>query len=237
VVRLAAAAIVLGTGLAFAAGSGAATDSGLLSIKVSGHGGVYARSTRLVACSGSCLANYRSTASTLVVTAVPSAGWQFSHWVGACVGTSPTCRLHVGARTHLTAVFSVSPPKPSTTTTVVPAGSVITVTAGRASNEYSFVLSSQSVTMGVVTFEVTNAGVLPHNFEVCAVPGDLTADSCAGATTPTLMGGAPALMGGGGGQTSAYLTVTFTAPGTYEYLSTIPGQAAAGMKGLLTVTG
>jgi uncharacterized cupredoxin-like copper-binding protein len=44
-------------------------------------------------------------------------------------------------------------------------------------------------------------------------------------------------MGGGGGQTSAYLTVTFTAPGTYEYLCTIPGQAAAGMKGLLTVTG
>jgi uncharacterized cupredoxin-like copper-binding protein len=31
------------------------------------------------------------------------------------------------------------------------------------------------------------------------------------------------------------LTVTFTAPGTYEYLCTVPGHAAAGSKGLLTV--
>jgi plastocyanin len=237
VVKVAAAAIALAIGLAFSANSGSATDSGLLSIKVTGHGGVYSRSTRLAVCSGSCLANYRSTASMLVVRAVPNAGWQFSHWAGGCLGTSPVCRLHVASHSHLTAVFVVSPPKTPTTTPTVPAGSVITVTAGRASNEYSFVLSSQSVPMGVVTFEVTNAGVLPHNFQVCAVPGDLTADSCVGATTPTLMGGAPALMGGGGGQTSAYLTVTFTAPGTYEYLSTIPGQAAAGMKGLLTVTG
>jgi uncharacterized cupredoxin-like copper-binding protein len=33
----------------------------------------------------------------------------------------------------------------------------------------------------------------------------------------------------------ATLTVTFTAPGTYEYLCTLPGHAAAGMKGELRV--
>jgi hypothetical protein len=32
------------------------------------------------------------------------------------------------------------------------------------------------------------------------------------------------------------LRVTFKAPGTYEYLCTVPGHAAAGSKGLLTVT-
>ena len=31
--------------------------------------------------------------------------------------------------------------------------------------------------------------------------------------------------------------MTFTAPGTYEYLCTVPGHAAGGMKGLLTVVG
>jgi uncharacterized cupredoxin-like copper-binding protein len=34
---------------------------------------------------------------------------------------------------------------------------------------------------------------------------------------------------------SANLTVTFTKPGTYRYLCTLPGHAEAGMKGVLTV--
>ena len=37
-----------------------------------------------------------------------------------------------------------------------------------------------------------------------------------------------------GSETS--LTVTFTKPGTYRYLCTVPGHAAAGMKGDLKVT-
>ena len=36
--------------------------------------------------------------------------------------------------------------------------------------------------------------------------------------------------------TSHSLTVTFTKVGKYEYLCTVPGHAAAGMRGLLTVT-
>ena len=34
---------------------------------------------------------------------------------------------------------------------------------------------------------------------------------------------------------SAKLTVTFTKPGKYAYLCTLPGHAAAGMKGVLIV--
>jgi nitrite reductase (NO-forming) len=71
-----------------------------------------------------------------------------------------------------------------------------------------------------VTFHVSNVGAIPHDFFVCSAPSDGTTNSCPGTGTP---------LGGG------TLTVTFTAPGTYEYLCTVPGHAAAGSKGLLTV--
>ena len=51
------------------------------------------------------------------------------------------------------------------------------------------------------------------------------ANSCTGKRTTAL----------GKGQ-SATLTVTLAKAGKYEYLCTVPGHAAGGMKGLLTVT-
>jgi plastocyanin len=132
---------------------------------------------------------------------------------------------------HLGAVFVATVPKAPSTTTSSPAaaGFVVTVTAGKPS-EFSFLLSTQVVPPGVVTFEITNSGTEPHNFEICSVTSDATANSCVGTTSTTLSGA------GGGGPSSASLTVTLSTPGTYEYLSTVPGQATAGMKGLLDVS-
>jgi uncharacterized cupredoxin-like copper-binding protein len=93
--------------------------------------------------------------------------------------------------------------------------------------EFFFTVSPKSVPHGSVTFTITNNGNLPHDFELCtkAVPS-ATATVCAGKKTPALI--SP-------GQT-AKLTVSVAKAGTYEYLCTVPGHAAAGMKGLLKVT-
>lgn len=107
------------------------------------------------------------------------------------------------------------------------ASTVVTVTAGKPST-FSFTLSTKTVKHGTVTFKVTNGDStgLPHDFKVCSKPSaSAAANSCAGKVTPSLGKGA-----------SATLTVTFAKPGTYEYLCTIPGHAAGGMKGLLKVT-
>jgi plastocyanin len=50
-------------------------------------------------------------------------------------------------------------------------------------------------------------------------------DKCTGTSTPVL---AP-------GSASATLTINFTTPGNYEYLSSVGDDAFAGMKGVLTV--
>jgi plastocyanin len=86
--------------------------------------------------------------------------------------------------------------------------------------EFAITLSTKTVRQGTVTFHVSNVGDIPHDFFVCSAPSDGTANSCRGTGTP---------LGGG------TLRVAFTAPGTYEYLCTVPGHAAAGSKGLLTV--
>ena len=228
--RKATAAALTTCSLFLVASSFAASGPRLLTVTVSGHGGVYSSVTKLLACKGSCRVNYRSNRATLVLTALPDAGWQFAHWVGGCVGTRPTCKVSVGAHAHVSAVFVVSPPPTTTTPTTVPAGNVVNVTAGKPS-EFSYSLSTQSVSQGVVTFRITNAGLIPHDFEICAVPGDGTATSCVGSATRIIDGQGAMMV-----PDAATLTVTFTAPGTYEYLCTIPGHAAAGMTGLLTVT-
>jgi plastocyanin len=89
---------------------------------------------------------------------------------------------------------------------------VVKVTAGKPS-EFRFALSTKTVKHGTVTFAVTGAGALPHNFKIN------------GKTTKLLSGG----------QTQN-LTVTFAKPGKYPYLCTVTGHAVAGMKGTLTVT-
>jgi len=112
-------------------------------------------------------------------------------------------------------------PTQTTTTTTTAAKAVATtviVTAGKPS-ELAFKLSTKKVPPGTVTFKVTNLGRLPHTFEICSSPKGGAANTCKGKLTPVLAQGK-----------SATLTVTL-AKGQYEYLCTVPGHAAAGMKG------
>jgi plastocyanin len=90
-----------------------------------------------------------------------------------------------------------------------PAGTTVTVTA----TEFKFALSATSVPHGTVTFKVVNKGALAHDFSIN------------GKKTPLI-----------NAKGSATLTVTFAKAGSYPYTCTVPGHAAAGMKGTLKVT-
>jgi uncharacterized cupredoxin-like copper-binding protein len=85
----------------------------------------------------------------------------------------------------------------------------VTVTA----SEFKFVLSSKSARRGLVTFKVKNVGKLGHDFKI------------KGRKTSVLSPGQ-----------SATLRVTFLKKGHYPYICTVPGHAAAGMKGVFTIT-
>ena len=89
--------------------------------------------------------------------------------------------------------------------------STVSVTAGKPT-ELRFVVLPKSVAKGAVTFKVVNKGTLVHDFKI------------AGKKTPRLAKGK-----------SATLRVTFAKAGKYPYLCTLPGHAAGGMKGVLTV--
>jgi uncharacterized cupredoxin-like copper-binding protein len=80
-----------------------------------------------------------------------------------------------------------------------------------SATEFHFKLSKTSVPHGTVTFTVKNAGKVGHDFKI------------GGKKTAVLKPGK-----------SAKLTVTLKA-GKAAYLCTVPGHAAAGMKGTLTV--
>jgi nitrite reductase (NO-forming) len=84
----------------------------------------------------------------------------------------------------------------------------VTVTA----TEFKFKLSKAKVPRGKITFKVVNHGKLPHDFKI------------AGKKTKLLKPGQ-----------STTLTVTITKSGRFAYLCTVPGHAAAGMKGKLAV--
>jgi uncharacterized cupredoxin-like copper-binding protein len=95
-------------------------------------------------------------------------------------------------------------------------------TAGKASllatvnvtaREFKFVLSAKSAKRGLVTFKVKNVGKLGHDFQI------------SGRKTKVLSPGQ-----------SATLRVTFLRKGAYPYTCTVPGHAAAGMKGVFTIT-
>jgi uncharacterized cupredoxin-like copper-binding protein len=88
------------------------------------------------------------------------------------------------------------------------ATAAVTVTA----SEFKFKLVPATVKHGSVTFTLVNKGKLPHDFKI------------AGKKTPLVKPGK-----------TAKLTVTLKA-GKSAYLCTVPGHAAAGMKGNLTVT-
>src|SRR5262245_41619523 len=95
----------------------------------------------------------------------------------------------------------------------VGAGAPAAPTALRVvARDYSYVLSRSRVPVGRVRFTVVNRGSVPHDFTI------------AGRRTPVLKPGR-----------SAVLTVTFTRAGTVAYRCSVPGHAALGMKGTLTV--
>jgi uncharacterized cupredoxin-like copper-binding protein len=87
----------------------------------------------------------------------------------------------------------------------------VTVTAAKPS-EFRFTLSKKTVPKGAVTFKVTNKGTVRHDFKITAKK------------TPLIAPGK-----------SATLKVTFKKARKYPYLCTVPGHAAAGMKGVLKV--
>jgi uncharacterized cupredoxin-like copper-binding protein len=76
-------------------------------------------------------------------------------------------------------------------------------------SEFKFVLSTKTVHAGAVKFTLLNRGKLPHDFKI------------AGKKTAQI-----------GPGKSATLMVTLKA-GRYPYSCTVPGHAAAGMKGVL----
>jgi uncharacterized cupredoxin-like copper-binding protein len=91
------------------------------------------------------------------------------------------------------------------------ASTTVTVTAGKPS-EFRFTLSRKSVKAGKVTFKIVNKGHLSHDFNI------------GGKTSHMVKPGK-----------STTLTVTLK-KGNRPYKCTVPGHAAAGMKGTLKVT-
>jgi uncharacterized cupredoxin-like copper-binding protein len=100
----------------------------------------------------------------------------------------------------------------------------IIVTMGKPT-EFAFTLSKTSnLPAGLITFKVTNKGVIGHSFKVCTKAVTTTkANSCVGVATKVLNKGQ-----------SATLTVPF-AKGQFEFLCTVSGHAAGGMKGIIGV--
>ena len=89
--------------------------------------------------------------------------------------------------------------------------SATTVKVG--AKEFKFTLSRKSAHHGKVTFKVTNKGHIQHDFKI------------AGKKTKLLSPGK-----------SASLTVTLKKGKKYRYTCTVPGHAAAGMKGSFKAT-
>ena len=104
------------------------------------------------------------------------------------------------------------------------AATTVAVTAGKPS-EFHFTLSKATFPHGTVTFKFSNGGTQPHVLKICASPKGGNANSCTGKATNQISPGQ-----------SAILVYAFKTKGTYEYLCTVPGHAAGGMKGTLRVT-
>ena len=80
-------------------------------------------------------------------------------------------------------------------------------------SEFKFVLSKKSAGRGLVIFKVKNVGKLGHDFQID------------GRKTKVISPGQ-----------SATLRVVFLKKGSYPYKCTVPGHAAAGMKGVFKAT-
>jgi uncharacterized cupredoxin-like copper-binding protein len=94
----------------------------------------------------------------------------------------------------------------------LPALGQATATDAVTAKEFNFKVAKRTVAKGTVVFTITNAGTLPHDFKI------------AGKKTTQIAPG-----------TTKKLAVKFTKAGRYAYLCTVPGHAASGMKGSLTV--
>ena len=86
-------------------------------------------------------------------------------------------------------------------------GTTVTVTM----KEFKFTLSKSSVPAGAVTFKLVNKGAIAHDFKIGGKKSPLVAKGGTGTLTVTLKAG------------------------SQTYLCTVPGHAAGGMKGTLTV--
>jgi uncharacterized cupredoxin-like copper-binding protein len=88
-----------------------------------------------------------------------------------------------------------------------------TTTIQVSGGEFFFKLSAKSIAKpGTVTFVFKNAGHVQHDFHI------------SGKSTPLIQPGK-----------TAKLVITFKKAGKFSYLCTVPGHAAAGMKGVFTV--
>ena len=90
-------------------------------------------------------------------------------------------------------------------------GAATTKVSVKAS-EFKYVLSKKSVSHGSVTFSIKNTGHVKHDLKIN------------GSKSKVLAPGK-----------STTLTVKFAKAGKYKYQCTLPGHAAAGMKGTLVV--
>ena len=102
---------------------------------------------------------------------------------------------------------------------------IVSVIAGKPS-ELAFKLTNFSaLPVGTITFKVKNQGVAFHDFKLCVTPVTNAAHTtCVGKATAILKPG----------QTTT-LTMKIRKKGLYEYLCSVPGHAAAGMKGLIGI--
>jgi uncharacterized cupredoxin-like copper-binding protein len=94
-----------------------------------------------------------------------------------------------------------------------PRASASATTINVIGREFSFKLSAKSIARpGTVTFNFKNAGHMLHDFKIN------------GHKTPLIKAGR-----------TARVVVSFKKKGSYPYLCTLPGHAAAGMRGVFTV--
>lgn len=114
---------------------------------------------------------------------------------------------------RLAKTLVVKAPVAATTTTAAP---LQTTTIQVHMTEFRFALSQTTVPAGTVIFQLVNDGEAPHDLRLTGVTG----------------GGSQLLAPGQSGT----LTIALPKPGAYQFTCTLPGHAAAGMTGTLTVT-
>jgi uncharacterized cupredoxin-like copper-binding protein len=121
----------------------------------------------------------------------------------------PKLRTGLSALVALVALVTLG--AQASATPAAQTATTVTVSAGKPS-EFAFKLSKTTIPAGVVHFKVTNDGTIVHDFDI------------AGKKTKLLSPGQ-----------SQTITVNFKKAGSFRYLCTVPGHAAAGMKGVLKV--